>query len=242
MNIKGVYMSTYRSLWIKTYGSIPDGYEIHHIDGDRTNNDIENLMCVSLEEHYNIHYRQGDYLACSIMSKRMRLTQEERKEIHKRAMATRDQSGEKNPMYGRSAIVERNMKWYNDGTHETMFTEGKEPSGYIRGRLYYPVYDKSGSNNPMHGRSAIVEQQLKWYNDGTHETMFTEGKEPSGYIRGRLFKRNAKKVIVNDVTYDSLKDACGDYPNVSYSTMRRIAIAKNNKVNKHGLEITYAES
>ena len=184
-------MSTYRSLWIKTYGSIPDGYEIHHIDGDRTNNDIENLMCVSLEEQYNIHYRQGDYLACSIMSKRMRLTQEERKEIHKRAMATRDQSGEKNPMYGRSAIVELNMKWYNDGTHETMFTEGKEPSGYIR---------------------------------------------------GRLFKRNAKKVIVNDVTYDSLKDACGDYPNVSYSTMRRIAIAKNNKVNKHGLEITYAES
>ena len=148
-------MSTYRSIWEKPSCRIPDGYEIHHIDGNRVNNKIDNLMCVSIEEHYSIHYRQGDYMACSIMSKRMQLTPEERKEMHKKAMATRDQSGEKNPMYGRSAIVENNMKWYNNGEHETMFTEGSEPDGYTRGRIFYAEYDKSGSNNPR-ARKAMV--------------------------------------------------------------------------------------
>ena len=171
-------MSTYRTIWEKEYGKIPDGYEIHHKDGNRKNNSIENLMCVSLEEHYNIHYKQGDYLACAIMSKRMGLTKEERKEIHKRAMSVRDQTGKKNPMYGRSAIVENNMKWYNDGIHETMFTEGEEPDNYIRGRLYYPKYDKSGSKNPRAKRVLIngkiygcLKDSLEDYPDIPYSTL-----------------------------------------------------------------------
>lgn len=59
----------YRKLWEQHYGPIPkdsDGrtYEIHHIDGNRSNNDITNLQCVSLQEHYDIHYLQGEYGAC----------------------------------------------------------------------------------------------------------------------------------------------------------------------------------
>lgn len=53
----------YRKLWEENYGSIPVDelgrtYEIHHKDGNRKNNNLNNLMCVSLEEHYNIHLKQ----------------------------------------------------------------------------------------------------------------------------------------------------------------------------------------
>lgn len=53
----------YRKLWVKLKGEIPKdefgrSYEIHHIDGNRKNNTIENLICVSIEEHYEIHKQQ----------------------------------------------------------------------------------------------------------------------------------------------------------------------------------------
>lgn len=53
----------YRKLWENNYGEIPRdekgrSYEIHHIDGNRNNNKLSNLICVSIEEHYNIHLNQ----------------------------------------------------------------------------------------------------------------------------------------------------------------------------------------
>jgi len=53
----------YRKLWEQTHGQIPKDekgrtYDIHHIDGNRKNNSIENLICLSLEDHYKIHLKQ----------------------------------------------------------------------------------------------------------------------------------------------------------------------------------------
>jgi hypothetical protein len=53
----------YRKLWENVYGKIPKDYlgrtfDIHHIDGNRKNNSIENLICLSLEDHYKIHLNQ----------------------------------------------------------------------------------------------------------------------------------------------------------------------------------------
>ncbi len=53
----------YRKLWEDTYGPIPKDsqgrtYDIHHIDGNRRNNHIENLICLSIEDHYKIHLQQ----------------------------------------------------------------------------------------------------------------------------------------------------------------------------------------
>lgn len=48
-------------------------YEIHHIDGNRENNEISNLLCISISEHYRIHYENGDYGACVMIAKRMHL-------------------------------------------------------------------------------------------------------------------------------------------------------------------------
>lgn len=53
----------YRKLWEDVHGKIPKDengrtYDIHHIDGNRKNNSIENLICLSIEDHYKIHLKQ----------------------------------------------------------------------------------------------------------------------------------------------------------------------------------------
>ena len=70
--------TNYRKIWEETYGPIPkdlDGrpYEIHHIDGNHNNNEISNLKCLSIKEHYNIHYANNDFGACVMIAKRIGL-------------------------------------------------------------------------------------------------------------------------------------------------------------------------
>ena len=42
--------------------------EVHHIDGDHSNNNPANLTLVTIQGHYDIHYAQGDYGACYLIS------------------------------------------------------------------------------------------------------------------------------------------------------------------------------
>lgn len=53
-------MANYRRIWEDVNGAIPvdsegRSYQIHHIDGNRKNNNLNNLQCVSMLEHYDIH-------------------------------------------------------------------------------------------------------------------------------------------------------------------------------------------
>ena len=41
----------HRAVWEKINGPISDGYDIHHIDGDKANNHIDNLELISKSEH-----------------------------------------------------------------------------------------------------------------------------------------------------------------------------------------------
>jgi len=52
-------------------------FEIHHIDGNHSNNSPDNLTAVSMREHYDIHYSQNDWYACWKMSSRLNLSNEE---------------------------------------------------------------------------------------------------------------------------------------------------------------------
>lgn len=42
-------------VWESHFGKIPEGYQIHHKDGNKLNNDIENLQLVTPLEHKRIH-------------------------------------------------------------------------------------------------------------------------------------------------------------------------------------------
>ena len=80
----------YRKIWSDHNGPIPKDengltYEIHHIDGDRTNNHIDNLACLSIAEHYQAHYDQGEFGSAYIISRRMTMTPEEVSAIARKA-------------------------------------------------------------------------------------------------------------------------------------------------------------
>lgn len=60
---------------------LPSNIEIHHIDGNHDNNHIENLKAVSIQEHFDIHYKQGDYAAAFRISQRMSISSEEKSRL-----------------------------------------------------------------------------------------------------------------------------------------------------------------
>lgn len=47
----------HRVVWEYHNHKIPKGYDIHHIDGDKGNNDISNLKLMSSKEHHDLHAR-----------------------------------------------------------------------------------------------------------------------------------------------------------------------------------------
>lgn len=42
-------------VWEKYFGAIPHGYQVHHIDHDKGNNEPENLALLTVKEHRQIH-------------------------------------------------------------------------------------------------------------------------------------------------------------------------------------------
>jgi len=75
-----IYCGTnnYRKIYENHFGPIPKeqngrSYHIHHIDGNHHNNNPENLKAVTINEHYNIHFQQGDYSACLRLSARLNI-------------------------------------------------------------------------------------------------------------------------------------------------------------------------
>lgn len=53
----------HRDIWEAVNGPIPPGHHIHHLDGNRANNDISNLVCLSESQHHALHSKlMQDYL------------------------------------------------------------------------------------------------------------------------------------------------------------------------------------
>ena len=150
-----IYCGTqyHRLIYENHYGSIPvdeDGrsYEIHHIDGNHNNNSPENLHCVSIKEHYDIHFKQGDLKACLIMSQRMKLTPAE-----KSRLAKISNTGERNPSFG--------TIWITNGiTNKKISAEEEIPFGWRKGRYFshehaikFNKRDQSGSKNARYNHT-----------------------------------------------------------------------------------------
>jgi hypothetical protein len=131
------YMN-HRKIYEQHFGPIPKdasgrSLEVHHIDGDHSNNDLSNLKLVTIDEHYAIHYSQEDWAACLIMSYRMRIPPEIKSELSKKCQQRLVTAGIHHwqgpahnqklieqgihPFLDKDAARERNIKRINDGNH-----------------------------------------------------------------------------------------------------------------------------
>lgn len=129
--------NNYRKIYEQHFGPIPfdqEGrrYEIHHIDGNRNNNRLTNLQCVSMKEHYEIHYDQADWSACTRIAAKMHLSTAEigvSTTLHNLQM-TKDGT---HPWLGSEFALERNRRLVAAGTHN--FIGGKIQSVSGRNRV-----------------------------------------------------------------------------------------------------------
>ena len=98
-----IYCGTkhYRKIYESHYGPIPKdevgcNNDIHHKDGNHSNNDPANLKAVSIQEHYDIHYARGDWAACLRLSGRMKLSSREVSDLASKSSLRRVANGTHN--------------------------------------------------------------------------------------------------------------------------------------------------
>lgn len=147
---------------------------------------IEKYNAVQDKNFYNLSYggSSGD---SKLMKEYWRsMTPEERKKSRnwKPHFLNLDQSGEKH-------ISKIDPDWKEKVSKAVKNTWNNYTPDEKKKRLgnFGKNYDKSGKNNPMYGRSAVTEKNLKWYTNGVDNIYVTEGTQPSDYRRGRTMKK-----------------------------------------------------
>ena len=153
----------YRKVYEQYHGPIPRdnngrAMEIHHIDGNHNNNDITNLKLVTIEEHYQIHYNQGDYRAAWLISGKMTLTPQDQSNLAKLESRKRVEEGTHNWLGGtlQSAQAQQRVK---EGTHHFLNKEKAKEQAIKR--------TKEGKN-PFSGGEIQRRTNEKRINDGSH--------------------------------------------------------------------------
>ena len=214
-----IYCGTekYRQIYENHFGNIPTdhmgrSYHIHHIDGNHKNNLPNNLKCVSIEEHYKIHLKQGDLAAALRLGSRLHICGEEKSRLAKESSLARVANGTHNFLSGEISKI-ANQKRILDGTHNLL--GDKNPS---HARIANGTHNLLGDKNPSHARiangthnwqdgSATKERNLRMSAQGTHPFQSEEfrrshnkkrvesGTHP--FLGGEVSKKTNQQRILN---------------------------------------------
>jgi len=189
----------YRKIYEEHYGEIPKdslgrSYDIHHIDGDHTNNDISNLMALSIEEHYKLHKEQEDWGAVFALAKRLNVSQQEKSEVARNSNLSRARAGTHwSQVASKNGTHHfKNLEWQRKmtamkiakGTHASQQTWTCEKCGKTgKHMVNYSRYhgDNCGTVSVSQGRV--------WVNNGSVSKMISKDELEQliaeGWVKGR---------------------------------------------------------
>lgn len=164
-------MAIYRKIYEQHHGPIPvdeDGrtYEIHHIDGNHANNEVDNLMACPIREHYDIHYKQGNYAAAQKIAIKMKLSHEMISELARLHQMSRVKQGIhqwQSEKY-KNFCINREKEKYKKGNHITQTIEWKN---LMNERM-------SGDKNPS--KRPEIRQAISQSRSKDWEITFPSGK------------------------------------------------------------------
>lgn len=113
------------------------------LDGD--SEDPDNKVLLTPEEHFDAHQllsliyptHCGMSAATIMMSNKHTIKREEFGDIRRNNTENLsiNAKGDKNPMFGRSAVRDLNLKWYNNGASNIYVIEGTQPINFVKGRI-----------------------------------------------------------------------------------------------------------
>lgn len=176
----------YRKIYESFYGKIPKdsngrSYDIHHIDGNRENNSIENLVALSIEEHYALHLEQKDYGACLLIARRMDVLPEDISTISKLTQKNRIAKGNHNIA---NASVEERKEWNSkrvlNGTHNFL-KQNRKPD--VQYGLDSSASKKLSLERLEKGTHNLIGLSKKRVEDGTHNFLKENRQEISPETR-----------------------------------------------------------
>lgn len=199
---------SYRKIYKQYYGEIPvdaDGrsFEIHHIDGDHSNNNPLNLKAVSIQEHYDIHYGQGDWYACLLISGALNISPKEKSELSRLAALEAVKNGTHNFLGGeiqkktQQRLVEagehhwqdsekasqRNLKRIAEGTHTFLDKDWAREKELVK--------VKNGTH-PFLGGEISRKANQKRVAEGSHN--FLGGKSVKNQLANGTHPSQIKKI------------------------------------------------
>ena len=167
----------YRKIWEAEYGEIPKdeegrSFEIHHIDGDRNNNSIENLKCISIKEHYEIHLKQGDFASAAFIKQKMGrpLSGWKHSEETKRKISSMGggMKGKKHSEETKQKMSEARMGIVFSDEHKTKLSEAKlkNPTNYWLGKSRKGMKQSHPIHTCPHcGKIGKGTAMFKWHFD-----------------------------------------------------------------------------
>jgi hypothetical protein len=211
-------MENYRTIYKQNFGLIPKDetgrkYEIHHINGNSNDNDLNNLKAVSIQEHYDIHYNQGDYAACLLIAERLNKSPEELSELARKSVNKRIEDGTYHMLKqnGGSEIArEQALKRSSEGTHNfqgennpvyKLLENGNHPfvGGELQKKLL--VEGRHNSQNP----ESIEKMKLSQRERVTNKT--------NNLLGDGTFQREAQLKLIKEGMHHSQKEHTCTYCN-----------------------------
>jgi hypothetical protein len=108
----------HRIIWERAHGKKLDpGYHVHHVDGNPFNNSLDNLIALTAKEHYDVHFKQGDYSACILLARSAEISLEELAFIQREhgLKCANNKSGVHSESFDRKNHLENIWKHYRPG-------------------------------------------------------------------------------------------------------------------------------